>query len=101
MSNTLEDLITKIKSRKGSDVNKSYTSSLLSKGLDKCIKKMEEEFFELKKALINKKNIEHESADLLYHFLVSLESANIDFNDILNELEKRNKQSGIEEKKNR
>jgi phosphoribosyl-ATP pyrophosphohydrolase len=33
--------------------------------------------------------------------LVALEAANINFEDVLEELENRKKQSGIEEKKNR
>jgi phosphoribosyl-ATP pyrophosphohydrolase len=43
----------------------------------------------------------HETADVLYHLLVSLEVANIRFEDVLKELESRKKQSGIDEKKNR
>ena len=43
----------------------------------------------------------HETADVLYHLLVSLEVANIRFEDVLKERENRKKQSGIEEKKNR
>tara|TARA_B100001750_G_C15431401_1_gene558452 strand:+ start:150 stop:455 length:306 start_codon:yes stop_codon:yes gene_type:complete len=101
MSHIIEDLIQIIKNRKGTDVSQSYTSSLLTKGLKECIKKMDEEFDELKEAIKNKKNIEHESADLLYHFLVTLESAGINFNDVLNELEKRKGKSGFDEKNSR
>ena len=43
----------------------------------------------------------HEAADTIYHLLVTLEAANIRFEDVLNELENRKKQSGIEEKNNR
>ena len=101
MSHIIEDLIQIIKNRKGTDVSKSYTSSLLTKGLKECTNKMDEEFDELKEAIKNKKNIEHESADLLYHFLVTLESAGINFNDVLNELEKRKSKSGFDEKNSR
>ena len=73
----------------------------MTKGLKECINKMDEEFDELKEAIKNKKNIEHESADLLYHFLVTLESAGINFNDVLNELEKRKGKSGFDEKNSR
>ena len=89
-------------SDKNKDEDKSYTSSLLSGGLSKCIDKMEEEFDELKDALNNdKSNVVYETADVLYHLLVSLEVADIKFEEVLKELEKRKKLSGIEEKKNR
>ena len=43
----------------------------------------------------------HESADVIYHFLVTLESRGIKFFDVITELEKRKNQSGYDEKKNR
>ena len=43
----------------------------------------------------------HEAADTIYHLLVTLEVANIKFEDVLKELENRKNQSGIEEKNNR
>ena len=49
----------------------------------------------------NKKEIIHEAADLLYHFLVLLEFKKISVNSVLKELEKRKKISGIKEKNNR
>ena len=97
----IEELIKTIRERKNSIIDKSYTSSLLSGGLSKCIDKLEEEFGELKEALNTKKNEVHEAADLIYHLLVVLEAADVKFEDVLNELEKRKNQSGIEEQKNR
>jgi|TARA_Y100000389_G_C17255913_1_gene410507 phosphoribosyl-ATP pyrophosphohydrolase len=97
----LEDLVKTIRDRKNGDSDKSYTSSLLSGGLSKCIDKMEEEFCELKEALNDQSNVVHEAADTIYHILVTLEVADIKFEDVLKELESRKKQSGIEEKKNR
>ncbi len=101
MSNNLENLVKIIRDRKNKDYNKSYTSSLLSGGLSKCIDKLQEEFDELREALNNNSNIVHEAADTIYHLLIVLEAANIKFEDVLNELENRKKQSGIEEKNNR
>ena len=49
----------------------------------------------------NKKNIIHEAADLLYHFLVLLEFKKISMTSVMNELKRRQKISGIQEKKNR
>ena len=98
----IEDLVKIIKKRKKSEIEKSYTKQLISSGLDKCIDKLQEEFDELKEALQNdKSNAVHETADVIYHLLVSLEVANISFDDVLVELEKRKKLSGIEEKNNR
>ena len=101
MSDDLINLVKIIRDRKNKDEDKSYTASLLSGGLSNCIYKMEEEFGELKEALNNKSNIEHEAADTIYHILVTLEAANVRFEDVLKELESRQKQSGIEEKNNR
>jgi len=63
MSENLLNLVNTIRERKNKDKDKSYTSSLLSGGLSKCIDKMEEEFGELKEALNDKSNEVHEAAD--------------------------------------
>ncbi len=101
MSDILINLVKIIRDRKNKDEDKSYTSSLLSGGLSKCIDKMEEEFDELKEALNKNSNIIHEAADIIYHLLVTLEAADIKFEDVLRELENRKKESGIEEKNKR
>lgn len=97
----LENLIKTIRERKKESKEKSYTSFLLSGGLTKCIDKMQEEFSELTEALNDNSNVVHEAADTVYHLLVTLEAANIKFEDVLKELENRKNQSGIEEKNNR
>ena len=101
MSNNLINLVEIIRDRKNKNEDKSYTSSLLSGGVSKCIDKMEEEFSELKEALNNNSNIVHEAADTIYHLLVTLEAADIKFEDVLKELENRKKESGFKEKNNR
>ena len=101
MSENLINLAKTIRDRRNQDEDKSYTSSLLSGGLSKCIDKMEEEFGEFKEALNDNSNIVHEAADTIYHLLVTLEAADIKFEDVLKELENRKNQSGIEEKNNR
>jgi len=101
MSETIERLVKTIRSRKGSDTKSSYTSFLLSKGNDYCLNKLKEEITELEDAIKNKKNTAHETADVIYHLLVTLQSANINFDDIIKELKKREGISGFEEKKNR
>ena len=101
MSETIEKLVKTIKSRKRNNVKSSYTSFLLSKGNDHCLNKLKEEVTELEDAIKNKKNTVHETADVIYHLLVTLESAGINFEDIIVELKKREGTSGFEEKKNR
>ena len=101
MSETIEKLVKTIKSRKENDVKSSYTSFLLSKGNDHCLNKLKEEVTELEDAIKNKKNTVHETADVIYHLLVTLESAGINFDDIIKELKKREDTSGFEEKRNR
>jgi len=98
----IEDLVKIIRERKKSTIKKSYTKLLISSGIDKCIGKLQEEFEELKEALKeDKSNVAHEAADVIYHLIVSLETAGVKFEDVLLELEKRKKQSGIKEKNNR
>ena len=80
------------------EVKRGHGKTLENGGLKSM---MEEEFGELKEALNDKSNIAHEAADIIYHLLVTLEVANIKFEDVLKELENRKKQSGIEEKNNR
>jgi len=101
MSNTIKKLVETIRLKKKDDIKSSYTSFLLSKGNDHCLKKLKEEVFELEDAIKNKKNIIHESADVIYHLLVLLESVEINFDDVEVELEKRKGVSGFKEKENR
>ena len=101
MSETIEKLVKTIRSRKGNDVKSSYTSFLLSKGNDHCLNKLKEEMTELENAIKNKKNTVHETADVIYHLLVTLESAGVNFDDVIAELKKREDASGFEEKRNR
>ena len=77
MQETIVKLVKTIKSRKESDVKSSYTAFLLSKGNDHCLSKLKEEIDELEDAIKNKKNTVHETADVIYHLLVTLESAGI------------------------
>ncbi len=101
MSNIIERLLETIKERKGRSPETSYTSFLLSKGNNHCLNKLKEEVEELKKAIENQTNTVHESADVIYHLLVTLESAGINFKQVLKELEKREGTSGFKEKASR
>ena len=100
MSEIIEKILKTIRSRRGNDIKSSYTSFLLSKGNDHCLNKLKEEVAELENAIKNKKNTVHETADVIYHLLVVLESAGINFDDTIKELKKRQGTSGFEEKRN-
>ena len=99
---TLDKLFEDLLEKKGLNIEKSYTSSLL-KNKNLLARKIGEESIEVIIEYLknNKKNIVKESADLLYHLNVMWISANIQPNDIWNELSKRKNISGIDEKKNR
>ena len=100
MFKALEELIEIIRSRKNATKDKAYTNQLLNnKTLSK--EKTEEEFQELLEAIQLNKNQTHEAADLIYHLLVLLECNNIKIEDVLNELKKRQQQSGLDEKASR
>ena len=101
MSDAIEKLAKTIKSRRGSDTKASYTAFLLSKGNNYCLNKLKEEMAELEDAIKNKKNTAHETADVIYHLLVVLESAGVNFDDMISELRKREGISGFEEKERR
>jgi phosphoribosyl-ATP pyrophosphohydrolase len=71
----------------------SYTSRLLTdkKGIDKILEKVGEESTEFILAVKNgvpERTVE-ETSDLLFHILVALRAADIDFSDVIAELERR------------
>jgi len=92
-----------IRERKANPSENSYTSELLTKGIDKIVKKLGEEAVELiiagKGGMRNE--IVYETADLLYHVLVLLGFYDIQPEDIYAELQRRFGVSGIEEKNSR
>ena len=72
---------------------KSYTSDLLSQGIDRISQKVGEEAIEVVIASNNKKKkqVIYESADLVFHLLILWTKLNIKKNDIAEELLKRKK----------
>ena len=86
----LEELVRVIRERKNSSPDKSYTNKLLNdKNLSK--EKVKEEIKELFEAVEKNTNKIHESADVLYHLLVYLETNGIKIEDVMDELKKRKK----------
>ena len=86
----LEELVKIIRERKSSSPDRSYTNKLLN---DKKLsaEKVREEIKELLEAVEKNTNKVHESADVLYHLLVYLESNGIKIEDVMVELQKRKK----------
>ena len=82
-----------IDERKLSKSNKSYVSKLFIEGQNRIIQKVGEEAVELiiESKDNNKKKFIEESADLLFHFLILLNKKNIKLDEIVNELQLRNK----------
>ena len=86
----LEELVKIIRERKNSSPDRSYTNKLLN---DKKLsaEKVREEIKELLEAVEKNTNKIHESADVLYHLLVYLETNGIKIEDVMDELQKRKK----------
>ncbi len=90
MLNTLENLVKLARERKITPVEGSYTNKLLSdKSLSKS--KVLEEIGELIEAVEKNTNKIHEAADVFYHLLMFLEANEVKIEDVMVELEKRNK----------
>ena len=89
----LEELYEIIKKRRAEKPEGSYVANLTEQGIDRVIQKVGEEAIE---TIISAKNTDKkclisESADLIFHLLILLEMNTISMDDILGELNKRNK----------
>ncbi|MEM5520038.1 phosphoribosyl-ATP diphosphatase [Sulfitobacter sp. AS59] len=100
---TLDDLYATISARKTADPSSSWTAQLLAKGPEKCAEKFGEEAIEaiIEAVKDDKKALTSEAADVLYHLLVMLASRDVPLTDVLDELARRQNQSGIAEKASR
>lgn len=85
-----------IEDRKLNPREGSYTNYLFDKGLDKILKKVGEEATETIIAAKNqdKDEIVYEMADLIYHLTVLMAVTNVTWDDILNELARRELKKG-------
>ncbi len=91
----LARLISVIASRRDSDPDKSYVASLLAKGPLKTAQKVGEEGVEtaLAGAAQDDAALREESADLLFHLIVLLESRNVALSDVIETLRGRHAKS--------
>ena len=97
---TLEDLFASIEVRATADPEKSWTASLLAQGPEKCAEKFGEEAIEaiIEAVKNDKMRRTSESADVLFHLLVMLKSRGVALGDVMDELARRQGQSGLSEK---
>jgi phosphoribosyl-ATP pyrophosphohydrolase len=100
MDPRLEKLEAVIRSRKGADAGTSYVASLFAKGREKIAQKVGEEATETVIAALSgdPAKLTSEAADLIFHLLVLLAEADVSFDDVLAELERREGVSGHDEK---
>ena len=90
MLSTLENLFNLARERKKSPIDGSYTNKLLrDKSLSK--EKVLEEINEVIEAVENNSNKIHEAADVFYHLVMYLEANNINIEEVMHELVKRNR----------
>lgn len=103
MSDTLTRLAETIAARREADPASSHTAAMLAKGPAKCAEKFGEEAIEaiIEAARRDRDALTREAADVLYHLLVMLAASNVEWADVLRELERREGVSGIEEKASR
>ena len=99
----LDTLTATIASRVGGDPKLSHTAKLLKRGPARIAKKLGEEAVEtaISAAQGNREEVVAESADLLFHLLVLWQAMGIQPAEVMVELERREAQSGIEEKASR
>lgn len=99
----IDELFAVIESRKDSNADESYVSSLFHKGIDKISGKLAEESAEtiIEAVRGDREKICFESADLLFHLMVLWSHSNVHPEDIFSVLEQRFGTSGHEEKKKR
>ncbi|TCV70361.1 phosphoribosyl-ATP pyrophosphatase [Neorhizobium sp. R1-B] len=100
---SLGDLERIVAQRAKASPDESWTAKLVAAGQMKAAKKLGEEAVETVIAAVSqdRKDLVGESADLLYHLMVVLNIAGIPLQDILEELQRRTGQSGIQEKAGR
>jgi phosphoribosyl-ATP pyrophosphohydrolase len=100
-SDVLRRLAATIKDRRTARPEDSHTRRLLDGAPVKPAKKLGEEAVEVAIAALSqgKKALVGESADLLYHLLVVLESREVDLDDVFEELERRMALTAVGEKR--
>ncbi|MCX8175902.1 MAG: phosphoribosyl-ATP diphosphatase [Candidatus Bathyarchaeota archaeon] len=89
--NILKEVFDVVRDRVENPRSNSYVSELTKAGLGKVLSKIREESEELMEASKtgNKREIIHESVDLIFHIFVLLVLENVTLEEVLEEFEKR------------
>ena len=100
---TLDELETIVASRAEASVDESWTAKLLAKGPEKCAEKFGEEAIEavIEAVKGDRDRLASEAADVLFHLLVMLKARDVSIKDVMIELDRRQGQSGLQEKASR
>ena len=103
MSDILQRLTAVLEQRKTANPEESYVAKLYQKGTNAIAKKIGEEATEMIVASKDgvREEVVYETADLLFHTMVMLTHLNINIEEVLNELARREGFSGIAEKASR
>lgn len=101
-ADVVQRLAETIEARKGGDPASSYTAKLLAEP-ERAAKKLGEEAVEVVIAAVQKDadGLTGESADLIYHWLVTLAAAGVSLDAVAAKLEAREGRSGLDEKASR
>ena len=100
---TLTRLEQVIAERKDASPDTSYVASLNAKGIEKIAQKLGEEATETVIAALSggREEVVGEAADLIFHLLVLLQARRVTLEEVMDELDRREGTSGIEEKASR
>ena len=103
MSETLQRLEATIAERRSASPDSSYVAKLNAKGIEAIAQKVGEEAVETIIAALSESREEviGESADLIFHLMVLLQSRRIKIAEVLEELDRREGTSGLDEKASR
>jgi phosphoribosyl-ATP pyrophosphohydrolase len=100
---TLDELEQIVAARATAPTDESWTAKLLAKGPEKCAEKFGEEAIEavIEAVKGDRDRLTNEAADVLFHLLVMLKSRDVALADVMAELDRRQGQSGLQEKAKR
>jgi phosphoribosyl-ATP pyrophosphohydrolase len=100
MSQSLDNLFASVLAARSRDPSLSRTSKLFRDGVQKMAKKLVEEAIEvgLDAVQMNRESVILESADLMYHLAVVWAECGVSPEDVLGEIDRRERVYGIAEK---
>lgn len=100
MTDAISRLAATIEARKTASPDTSWTAKLLTAGPEKAAEKFGEEAVEavIEAVRGDRARLTAEAADVVFHLLVMLAARDVSLEDVLDELERREGVSGLEEK---